>query len=108
LFIYELANWEVVFNGEDIQRRSTMIENAPEWLMRLFQRLQKAEADVPLLAAATADKDAMDIDIGEMRTNYQLLSDNAASLLRNFLINVLTKCLHRRTFQRNCQQLPGV
>jgi hypothetical protein len=105
LGIYGPANWEVVFNGQDILRRSTTIENAPEWLIRLFQRRQKAEEDVCLLAGTTTDKDAMDIDISEMRTNYHLLSDNATSLLQEISQSMsLQNAYTGPMLQRNCQQ----
>jgi hypothetical protein len=52
-------------------RDTTTIENAPQWLIRLFQRLQKAEEDVRALAAAAASADAMDVDVSELRDDYK-------------------------------------
>jgi hypothetical protein len=39
-----------------------MINNAPEWLINLFERLEKMDEDMRLLAAATANNDMMEID----------------------------------------------
>jgi hypothetical protein len=65
--IYELATWEVVFNGrESDPRQTTTIDNTPQWLIQGFQRLQTAKDDDRLLAATASNKDTMDIDIGNL------------------------------------------
>jgi hypothetical protein len=84
LVIYEPANWDVIYNGQNIERRSTTVENAPQWLIRLCQRLEKAEQDVRSLALAAANTDAMEIDITELRTDYEAMSQAAATLLGNY------------------------
>jgi hypothetical protein len=63
LVISEQARWEVVFNcGELVPCQTTIIDNAPQWLIQPFQLLQKAKDDVRLLTTTAAYKDGMDID----------------------------------------------
>jgi hypothetical protein len=81
LVIYEPANWEVVYNNQSIERRTTAIENAPPWLIRLFQTLQKAEEDVSALAAAAASPDRMTVDVTELIDDYKILSEAGTALL---------------------------
>jgi chromosome segregation ATPase len=108
LVIYELASWEVVFNGgESEPRQTTTIDNAPQSLIQLFQRLQKAEDDVRLLAATAANKDAMDIDVGDLREHYEALTRNATSLFQQFTLSIETQNTYTegrfRQLVQNCQ-----
>jgi hypothetical protein len=80
LVICTTANWAVVYDNQNIERRSTTIHNAPQWLTRLCQHLQKAQEDVRALAAAVANADTMDIDVSELRNDYKILSEAATSL----------------------------
>jgi hypothetical protein len=69
LVIYERANWDVVYNGHNIERRSITVENALQWLIRHCQCLETAEQDVRSLALAAANTDAMEIAVTELRTD---------------------------------------
>jgi hypothetical protein len=54
LVIYEPTNWEVTYSGQqEEQPGSDTIENSAEWLNKLFERVQKWEEDVCLLANTT-------------------------------------------------------
>jgi hypothetical protein len=80
LVIHQPASWEVVFNcGESELCQTTTIDNALQLLIQLFQCLQMAEDDVGLLAATTANKDAMDIDLSNLNDDYETLTRNATS-----------------------------
>jgi hypothetical protein len=108
LVIYEPASWEVVFNGRESEpRQTTTIDNAPQWLIQLFQRLQKAEDDVRLLAATAANKDAMDIDVGDLREHYEALTRNATSLFQQFTLSIETQNTYTKgrfcQLVQNCQ-----
>jgi hypothetical protein len=80
LVIYEPANCESVYAGNEIQHRTTTVINPPASLVQLFIRLQKAENDVKLLAEASQGQDAMEINVADLKQYYQILSDNASSL----------------------------
>jgi hypothetical protein len=80
LVIYEPLNWYVVYNGQNIERRSTTAKNVPQWLVHLCQGLEKAEQDVRSLALAAAETDTMEIEIMELRTDYEAMSQAAAAL----------------------------
>jgi hypothetical protein len=43
----------------------TTIDNAPQWIIQLFQWLQKVEHNICLLCATAPNKDTMDIEIGD-------------------------------------------
>jgi hypothetical protein len=47
-----------------------MIENAPEWVIKLLEHLQKGAEDVCNLTAASARKDAIEIDINDIKEHY--------------------------------------
>jgi hypothetical protein len=88
LVIYEPASWEVVFNGRESEPcQTTTIDNAPQWLIQLFQCLQKAEDDVRLIAATAANKDVIDIDIRDLREHYKTLMRNA-SFFQQFTLSI--------------------
>jgi hypothetical protein len=80
LVIYEPTTWDLVYIGEEVNRRSTTVTNPLAWLVQLFSRLQKAEEDVKLLADARNDEVAMEIDIFHLRDYYEILSKNASEL----------------------------
>jgi hypothetical protein len=82
LVIYEPANWESVYAGNEIQRCTTTLIDPPAWLVQLFIRLQKAENDVKLLAEASQGQDATENNVTDLKQYYQTLSDNASSLFR--------------------------
>jgi hypothetical protein len=108
LVIYEPANWDVIYNGQNIERRSTTVENAPQWLIRLCQRLEKAEQDVRSLALAAANTDAMEIDVTELRTDYEAMSQAAAALRGIIPKNGYQDGGNGTTFQRDCARLPAL
>jgi hypothetical protein len=92
LVIYEPASSEVAFHGgESEPRQTTTIDNAPQWLIELFQSLQKAEDDIRLLSATAANTDAMDIDVGDLREHYETLTRNATSLFQQFTHSIKTQ-----------------
>jgi hypothetical protein len=74
LVIYEPPNWDVIYKGQNIERKSTAVENALQWLIRLCHCLDTAEQDVRSVALAAAKSDAMEIDVTELRTDYELMS----------------------------------
>jgi hypothetical protein len=91
LDIYEPANWEVVYNNQSIERRTTTIENAAQWLIRLVPRLQTAEKDARALATAAARADATDIDVSELRNDYMILSEAATALFWDISQTMVTQ-----------------
>jgi hypothetical protein len=80
LVIFQPANWDVVYNGQNIERHSTTVEHAPQWLICLCQCLEKAEQHVHSLALAAANTDAMKIDVMELKTDYVAMSQVGAAL----------------------------
>jgi hypothetical protein len=78
LVIYELTSWEIVYAGDEIDRPSKTIKNPPAWVVQLFSPLEKAENDVRLLAEARENQDAMDLDITDLKSYYEALSQNAS------------------------------
>jgi hypothetical protein len=108
LVIYEPPSWEVVFNGRESEpRQTTTIDNAPWWLIQVFQCLQKAEDDVRLIAATAANKDAIDIDIRDLREHYEALTRIAMSFFKHLTLfmetlNTYTEGRFRQLIE-NCQ-----
>jgi signal-transduction protein with cAMP-binding, CBS, and nucleotidyltransferase domain len=74
-----------MFNGEESRsRQTTTIHNSLQGLIQLFQCLEKAEEDGHLLTATLANKEAMDIDVGNLREYYETLMCNVISLFQQF------------------------
>jgi hypothetical protein len=69
-----------IYIGRNIERRSTTIENDPQWVIYLCKRLKKSEQDVRSLALAAGTTDVMDIDISELKTDYDAMAQVAATL----------------------------
>jgi hypothetical protein len=91
LVIYEPPSWDIVFNGRESEaRQTTTIDNAKQWLIQLFQRLQKAQDNIYLLGATGANKYAMNIDVGDLSDHYETLMRNATSLFQPFSLSIKT------------------
>jgi hypothetical protein len=72
--------WDPVHAREEVDRPFATIYNPLGWITKLFGRLQRAEEDVRLLAEAREEEDAMEIDISNMRSYYETVSNNASEL----------------------------
>jgi hypothetical protein len=76
----EPANWKVVYNNQRVEKCTTTIKNVPQSLIHMFPGLQKAEDDVRALTRPAASADGMDVDVSDLRDNYEIISEAATTL----------------------------
>jgi hypothetical protein len=81
-----------------------MIENAREWLIKLFERPQKAEEDGCLLTATTVCNDAIEIDDIDIKDHYETLASNSTYLFRTLSHDMSMSSMVMETRFRNIVQ----
>jgi hypothetical protein len=80
LVIYEPTTWHVVYAGVEVNRPSATVCNPHAWIPQLFAHLQNAEEHVRLLGKAREEPDAMEIDISDMHSYFEIPKKNASEL----------------------------
>jgi hypothetical protein len=85
---------QVAYSGEQVKQcHCATIENAPQWLIKLFERLRKTEGNVCFLAATATTKDAIEIDVVDIREHDEYLVTTATSRQRALSLDMTTPSL---------------